>query len=112
MTTPIEPTHPPVTPPEIIIWLSKQWIKGHDIDHRQTGTDTSDTWIVFCPIEGKPREALLRSIEDYLDFRPDFRSSLRLTKGAQNVVDVYLQWEKRNKKDLAEYNRLKKKLNL
>jgi hypothetical protein len=106
------PPPPPPQPPDIVIWLANQWITGHDIDSRQTGTDTSDTWIIFRPISGKPREARLESVEVYINFRPDYHSSLRLTERAQELVADYLRWERRNKRDLAEFNRLKKKFNM
>ena len=102
----------PPTPPDILIWLTKNWIKGFDIDYRMTGCDTADTWIIFRPKEGKERETLFNPVKHYLEFQPDHASALRVNRDGQQMVETYQRWHTRNQRDLSEFKRLQKKLGL
>tara|TARA_R110002096_G_C14012308_1_gene669147 strand:+ start:144 stop:452 length:309 start_codon:yes stop_codon:yes gene_type:complete len=83
-------------------------IQGIYIDYKQTGTDTADT---FCVITGSNGECKGKwgTYEDYLDVNIGYNHIAKLKDCCVSELAGYKAFEEENKKDLAEYERLKLK---
>jgi hypothetical protein len=78
------------------------------IDYRQTGTDTADTFFTVTGEHGAVK-GLWSTYRDYLDVDVDFKSVARLKESYVVEIETWMKWKKTNAKDLAEFERLKKK---
>lgn len=99
-------------PTETQLWLYEKIIAGIYIEYRQMGTDTAESIIIFTDIDGKIKECRLSEIINSIDFKMMHNAVCQLNYQIYNKITEYKAWKDRNKKDIAEYNRLKKKLGL
>lgn len=86
------------------------WIHGLHIEQQQTGTDTAET---FCKITGSngKLEGKWETYKEYLDVAPGHNYIAEVKRRHVNEVADWRTFEKENKKDLVEFERLKAKLN-
>lgn len=84
------------------------WIHGLFIEQQQTGTDTADT---FCVITGSKNKARGKwaTYEKYLDVRIGHNYVAKLKQEYAVQVERWKEFERVNKEELAEYERLKAK---
>ena len=87
------------------------WIQGLFIEQRQTGTDTVDT---FCKITGDNGKTggLWRTYERYLDVRVGHNYIAKLKQQYRKELVEWEAFEKQNREELAEYERLKAKFDI
>lgn len=84
-------------------------IRGIVVDHRQTGTDTAET---FSEIQGdgkKKVSGLWNTFSPFLDVRVDWASVARVKENHWKVYSDWVKFEKENAAELETYNRLKAK---
>ena len=90
-------------------WVCGNTIVGLRVWYYQVGVDTADTdWELVASGGGKKR-VKRHLVENLVDVKPDYVRVLRVKK---EVVDEVAEWDKyaeKEKSDLAEYERLKKK---
>ena len=88
-----------------------QTIKKVTHHWEMTGVDTSRDWIELHPENGKPFRKPAW-FEEIFIFRPDHRGLFVMNYNGERARMEYEEikkWEAKNKKELAEYNRLKAK---
>jgi len=90
-------------------WLTENIVVGLRVYYYQTGTDTSDTDWELTPAEGAKKRMKSHSVIDLVDLRPDWVRVLQVKSFVIKEVDDYKKFEKKEKKDLAEFERLKAK---
>lgn len=94
---------------ELKKWLCDNIIIGCKVHYYQTGTDTSDTdWEIFTK-EGGAKRLKRDMIMHLIRFSPDWIRLFAVEDCILREVEAYRNFAKREAKDLAEYNRLKKK---
>lgn len=83
-------------------------IHGIDLWQVQTGTDTADT---KCKIRGGAGklEGWWKDYEQFLDVRPFWDGIAEIKREHRRAWDDWKAFEKANKAELAEYERLKAK---
>ena len=90
-------------------WLCENTIIGVKVHYYQTGTDTSETdWEVF-PSEGKSQRWRAGTVRGYVQFEPDWVRLFKVLPSVRKEVEEWQAFEKKEKRDLAEYKRLKAK---
>ena len=78
---------------------------------RMTGTDTSEDWVELHYGDKKSMR-MPQGFDLYFKFEPNYRELFRLTTFAQSAIrnlEEVRKWEKKNKRELAQYERLKAK---
>ncbi len=87
-----------------------QYINGITVHYNQTGTDTADTFVDITGWNGKKIKNHPWVIyREYLELRVDYNSIAHIKDHYMKQIQDWLTFEKRNKRDLVEYRRLKKK---
>jgi len=94
---------------ELKKWLRDNTICGLKVHYYQTGDDTADTDWELIPDTGKSRKVKADIISRYVEVRPDWVSVLRPLSAVIQQVNEYEAFAKKESRDLAEYERLKKK---
>ena len=84
-------------------------ISGLKLHYYQTGTDTSDTDWEMWDVNGKKKRVRAATVEKLVDIRPDWIRLLRLKDNLAKEVEEWDAFEKANKAELAEFERLKEK---
>ena len=81
------------------------------IEQRQTGTDTADT---FCRLSGESGVASgpWSLYSKYLDVSVNHNSVARLRDSCRAQVELWKKWTDEHEADLAEFERLREKLNI
>ena len=74
-----------------------------------TGEDTSDTDWELIPQNGKSKRLKATTIKPLVVLKPDWVRVLQVNDGIKSEVTEYIAFAKKEAKDLAEYERLKKK---
>ena len=84
------------------------WIHGLFVEQQQTGTDTADT---FCVITGSKNvvKGKWATYAKYLDVCVGHSYVAKLKQKYAVQVERWKEFERVNKKELAEYERLKAK---
>lgn len=90
-------------------WLCENTIIGLRIYYYQTGTDTSDTDWELMPSEGKSKRVKATTVSPLVEVRPDWVRILQVRDHVRKEIVEYAKYAKSEAKDLAEYERLKKK---
>jgi len=83
-------------------------IHGVNIRQKQTGTDTADTFCTITGADGKV-EGLWSTYSEYITVSPFFDGIAEVSPKAVKEYNEWIKFERENKKDLAEYKRLKEK---
>ena len=84
------------------------WIYGLLIEYKQTGTDTSDTFVTLIS-SNDTLKGLWCTYSPYLDVEVGHCYVATIKQSARSIVDHWKEFEKKNKRELAEYKRLKAK---
>lgn len=96
-------------PTDLVIWLADNWpLTGLAVDYVQTGTDTADTEVTITGSKGSKR---LRwtTLQPLIDVRVGYNSVAELKSHLAKQVVEWREFAKKEAKDLAEFERLKKK---
>jgi len=97
-------------PNEIIMWLNSIfYIKSISIESEQTGVDTSKTSWVIEGANGEVKSFVDVDCRDYIIIKPNSRSLAELRMGYKKQAEDWIEFELKNKEELAEYERLKEK---
>ena len=99
-------------PSDVVLELyNLGFISSIKVDYRQTGVDTGET---FCELVGDNGRVcgLWDIYEDFLVVTVDYNSVASLNRIYENEVEKWKEYEEANKKDLKEYERLKKKFGI
>jgi hypothetical protein len=75
-----------------------------------TGEDTAEDWVEFHFDNGKMKKP--KGFDELFIYRPDFRCLFQLNyngEKAEKQLESIKKWEIKNKREIAEYERLKKK---
>jgi hypothetical protein len=108
----------PKKPSPLALWIDKHGTPDQlKVDYRQTGTDTADTWIILTVTDSKkstetrPHEigSDRYGYENDVYLHLSHASIVELTEGGRKRVDEWKAFEKKEAKDLAEFDRLKTK---
>lgn len=84
-------------------------IIGVKVHYYATGTDTAETdWEVFFA-EGKPQRWRAGTVKGLVRFAPDWVRLFEVLPQVRTEVEEWQKFEKKEKRDLAEFERLKKK---
>jgi hypothetical protein len=83
-------------------------IRGLLIEHKQTGTDTSDTFVTLTG-SNNTLKGLWCTYSPYLDVEVGHYYVALIKQSARSIVYHWKEFEKKNTKELAEYKRLKAK---
>ena len=104
-------SNPPPRPTDLEIWLVNNIVSGVDVQHVQTGDDTSETYVVLRTGErSKNKQRVLRStLMPLIDYHIDWVAALRPTSETVRRVEEWKSWAKRYAAELATYERLRKK---
>jgi len=94
---------------ELKKWLYDNFITGLKIHHYQTGTDTAATDWELIPHTGKSKRLRDHTIQKLVEVRPDYNSVLKPVNSVIKEVEEWGKFAKVEAKELAEYERLKKK---
>lgn len=89
-------------------WLYNNPIKGIEVEYRQTGIDTADTW---WKVKTRDKAKTLKAdtVEDLIVIEPTHAYLAFLDEPYGDEVEAYDKFCEENEKDLAEFERLKKK---
>ena len=90
-------------------WLCENTIVGLRLYYYQTGTESSTTDWALIPIKGKPKRTKAERVRDLVDLTPDWVRVLQVKDSVLEEVEEYKKFAKKEAKDLATYERLKKK---
>lgn len=97
---------------ELKRWLARG-VKGIVVHYELVTEDRAETSIELIPCHGKPRtfrgDRALDNLEELAIFGVDFNSVVKLKREFLKELDAYEGFVENNKKDFAEFNRLKKK---
>ena len=74
-----------------------------EISYRQSGIDSADTWISLNGVEFQG------TVTSLLDYSPSYNSLVRLKDAERKKVKEWIEFERQNANELAEYRRLEKK---
>lgn len=96
---------------ELKKWLCENTVKGLVIHRRIVNNDESETYWELIPTEGKSKKVKDNPVSSMVQLRPDWVRVLSVLGSIKREVDEYKQFSKFEAKDLAEYERLKKKFN-
>jgi len=87
-----------------------EYIVSITVHYRQTGTDTADTFVDILGWKGKKiKEHPWTIYKEYLEVQMEYNSIAHIKDRYTKQILEWIAFEKRNKKDLSEYRRLKKK---
>lgn len=98
---------PKVTEEEI--WLANNVVIGVQVEYRQTGTDTAETYIHLRSSNGDKRVWLDRTFNRYCKLKLDYYRIVEPVEGLRAKVKARLDWEKANDYELNLYKQLKEK---
>ena len=99
-------------PNEIKIWLYESCpIHTIKVSHQMTGCDTSETYFIIGGSKGE-RKFLSSVVQPLIRLEWGYSSIADLNYGVRDQVAKWKEFEKQNATDLAELERLKKKLGL
>lgn len=98
-------------PDEHLLALYKLgWITGVSVDYRQTGTDTSDTYVTFAnSYDNKKVMGLLSNYTKYIKLDFSYNTVATIHPEFISMVTEWEKFEQKNKRELAEYKRLQEK---
>lgn len=107
----------PKEPSRLAKWIDKNGNPDQlKVEYRQTGPDTADTWIILTctdrkkSIEVQPHELSSERWGDHdVYLHLDHASIVELTDDGRKRLDEWKAFQKREAKDLAEFERLKRK---
>ena len=88
---------------------SMSYIKAIDIDYKQTGNDTAETYVTITGINGDIAKGLWETYKDYLFLHVSYNSVASIHDEYIKQVAEWKVYEEDNKKDLVEFERLKLK---
>jgi len=94
---------------ELKKWLYNNTIVGLKLHYYQTGTDTAATDWEMTPKEGRKKRVKSHSVKGLVDIRPDWIRVLQLEPRYVKEMEEYAAFAKKEAKDLALYEKLKKK---
>lgn len=108
----------PKQPSRLALWIGKNGEPDQlKVDYRQTGADTADTWVILTcthskkSIEVRPGEIggdrYGHDNDVYLHL--GHATIVELTEGGRKRVDEWKAFQKKEARDLAEFERLKNK---
>ena len=95
---------------ELKKWINERYVSGLRLYYYQTDTESSDTDWELTDTEGKTKRIKSHRVFQLVEIRPDWIRLLRLRDEFQKEIETYDKFCNDNKKDLATYERLKKKL--
>lgn len=110
----------PPKPARLSLWMAENGRPNQlRVAYRQTGTDTADTWIVFtvtdfgkkgASIEARPGDfGRDRWGSEDVALIIDHAFCLDWTEGGRKLLEEWQAFVKKEARDLAEFERLKKK---
>lgn len=84
------------------------WIHGLHIEQRQTGTDTAET---YCKITGSDGgcEGRWTQYSKYLSVKVGHNFVAEIKPQCVKEAEDWIDFKKKNRRELAEYKRLKEK---
>lgn len=108
----------PKQPSETVLWLAKHHIGMVHVTSQMTGSDTSQVYVTLYPTgpfgvieKGKERKFRVEEIRGLVDYTLDWKSVVELKRYPHREdVDRWLEFTRREKKDINEFNRLARKL--
>lgn len=86
------------------------WIQGIFIEYKQTGTDTSETFVTLTGSKDILK-GLWRTYSPYLDVEVGHCYVAKIKQEMRSAVTDWKVFEQENKEELAEYKRLQAKFN-
>lgn len=98
---------PPYTPEEA--WICDNWPNTIRVEHRQTGTDTAETYIHMSVGKGKPVCWSSWTFNKVAELHLGITEIARPKPGVREKVKARREWERKNARELADYKRLKAK---
>lgn len=90
-------------------WLWYNTIVGLKLYYYQTGTDTASTDWELTPKEGKKKRVKAHDVKGLVNISPDWIRVLQLDPRHVKEMEEYDAFAKKEAKDLAQYEKLKKK---
>ncbi len=90
-------------------WIVRHSVCAIKVEHVQTGTDTSQTYVVLTPIEGKSVRWTDVEFRKVACLKLDWIRCVEPNFGVREKVEAREKWEKANARELSEYKRLKAK---
>lgn len=94
---------------ELKKWLDDRHICTLTLDYYPTGVDTAETDWVLTSTDGQSRRIGSNVANALLEVRTDHISVVRLKGKYVKEVEEWAKYVKKEARDLAEYERLKKK---
>tara|TARA_R110000851_G_scaffold294149_1_gene448742 strand:- start:291 stop:563 length:273 start_codon:yes stop_codon:yes gene_type:complete len=86
------------------------YISGIEVDYKQTGNDTASTYVTITSLNGVMAKGLWKTYEDYLDVGVGYNYVAKVLDKHIKQVAEWKVYEKENKDDIEEFERLKEKL--
>lgn len=111
------PDWPFKTPIETARWLREHFVTGLEHHWRMTGVDTDEHWLEAVERSGAgthdgcKKESRIRLVIDgqEVKFAPDHARLIQLGRALHDRIEEIDAFEKKNKRDRAEYERLRRK---
>lgn len=89
-------------------WIAKHYVDTVKVEHRQTGTDTAETFVTL--IAGKDRVTWRKeTFCKVARLELSYNTVVEPNYGVRDRVRAREAWEKANDEELAEYKRLRSK---
>lgn len=85
------------------------FIKGLSVEYKQTGTETSETYVTITGSNGEIKGLLWSIYKPFLDVNVGYNYVARVHSHMRDSVDQWKRFVKKNARELAEYKRLKAK---
>ena len=82
---------------------------GIRVEHRQTGTDTAETYLHLKNREGKVSVVKAPTFHRFMDLHLDHYRIARVKTDVQETVEEWQKFEKQHRAEIREYERLKAK---
>lgn len=90
-------------------WIARHQVEAIRVEYRQTGADTAETYVHLTSKSGGKVCWLDSSFRSVATLELSWATCVRAHPGIREAVEAREEWEKRNRRELAEYERLKAK---
>ena len=85
------------------------YIRTIDVDYKQVSVDTARTYVTLTGLNGKSTHGLWSTYKDYLTLYVGHNHVAQIKPEFKKQLDDWFEFEQENKRELAEFERLKAK---